>query len=165
MTLVADRPPTAASPWQVLLFSYTTKVVWLGNVAKTFEPGDLPIVTANLRATFNYAKMKQGMREIHLSLGNWRPKPGSGWSLGYRLVRLNIVDLSLVLILAVASATLVYTPTLFLQQFIAYLEIDESRADTAWGWFYVTGLFTANVVNFIGGFFHLSLCGNVSKTR
>lgn len=117
---------------------------------KSFEPGDLPILPAYLRATVNYANIKQAMRELHLRLGSWRPKPRSGWSLGYQLVRLNIADLLVVVILATASSILVYTPALFLQRFVAYLEVDVSRETTAWGWFYATGLFAANVVNFLG---------------
>ncbi|KAF9459133.1 multidrug resistance-associated ABC transporter [Collybia nuda] len=140
---------SAASPWDALLFSYSTKVVWLSNVVRSFEPGDLPIIPAYLRATVNYAKMRKGLQEIHLQLGSWRPKPGSGWSLGYQLLRLNSGDLLAVLVLGSTSAVLVYTPALVLQRFIAYLEVDESREDTAWGWFYVIALFAVNVVNFI----------------
>lgn len=150
MLVPVDNLFPAASPWDALLFSYTTKVVWLSNAVASFEPGDLPILPAYLRATVNYSKMKQGLREIHLHLGSWRPKPRSGWSLAYRLVRLNGVDLLLVVVLGVASSVLVYTPALFLQRFVAYLEVDVSRENTEWGWFYAIGLFTASVVQYLG---------------
>ncbi|KAF8888602.1 hypothetical protein BD779DRAFT_451345 [Infundibulicybe gibba] len=38
---------TVASPWDTLLFSYTTKVVWLGNLASGLEIGDLPVAPAS----------------------------------------------------------------------------------------------------------------------
>ncbi|RDB27902.1 ATP-dependent bile acid permease [Hypsizygus marmoreus] len=138
-----------ASPWEVLLFSYTTKVVWLGNLATSMETGDLPIVPADMRATYNYAKMKRGMRDIKLRIGKWSPRPGSGWSLGWRLLRLNAFVISLMLCLAAVAACLFYTPPLFLQQFVAYLEVDNARDNMGWGWVYVLGLFGSNAVTYL----------------
>ncbi|GLB42389.1 putative atp-binding cassette transporter [Lyophyllum shimeji] len=138
-----------ASIYQLLLFSYTTKVVWLGNIATSLETADLPIVPASMRATFNYSKMKRGMRDIRLRIGNWSPKRGNGWEMGYRLVRLNLASITLMLSLAATSAVMFYTPALFLQQFVRYLEVDTERRDMGWGWVYVTGLFASNAITYL----------------
>ena len=112
------------------------------------EIGDLPIVPASLRATVNYFKMRRAMQEIK-PIGRWSPQPGSGWTLGYRLFRVNIV-LTLVLIaLAAWAACLFYTPAIFLNLFVAYLEKDDARRDTRWGWVYVFGLFFSNAIVFL----------------
>ena len=138
------------SPWDILLFSYTTKVVWLGNLAESLEIGDLPIVTADMRATYNYARMKKALREINLRVFSWSPTPGSGWLLAYRLVRLNYVAFTAELLLAAVSAVLYYSPPFFLQKLVKYLEVDPQREQPGWGWVFVLGLFFANVVSFIG---------------
>ncbi|KAF9450615.1 P-loop containing nucleoside triphosphate hydrolase protein [Macrolepiota fuliginosa MF-IS2] len=138
-----------ASIWDVLLFSYTTKVVWLGNVAESLDIGDLPVVPGDMRATFNYSRMKRAMREVKLRIGSWSPKPGSGWSLIYRLVRLNILAFAAQFGLAVTSAMLFYTPAIFLKELVAYLEVDGARENLAWGWVYVIGLFMSNAVTFL----------------
>ncbi|KAF8888549.1 multidrug resistance-associated ABC transporter [Infundibulicybe gibba] len=140
---------TVASPWDTLLFSYTTKVVWLGNLASSLEIGDLPIVPGEMRATFNYASMKRAMREIHLCIGSWSPRPGSGWGLGYRLLRLNILLFTAELFLAVIVAFLFYVPAIFLRAFVAYLEVDTKREDTGWGWVYVVGLFGTTAITYL----------------
>ncbi|KAJ6566578.1 hypothetical protein B0H19DRAFT_1257781 [Mycena capillaripes] len=57
---------SGASPWDILFFSYTTKVVMLGNAAASFEIGDLPILTVDMRATFHVCKLGQG----HLGIPN-----------------------------------------------------------------------------------------------
>ncbi|KAG6829812.1 hypothetical protein H0H87_010041 [Tephrocybe sp. NHM501043] len=137
-----------ASLYELLLFSYTTRVVWLGNIATSLETGDLPIVPGNMRATFNYAKMKRGMREVRLHIGKWKPKPGSGWGMGWRLLRLNLGVITLMLSLAAISAVLFYTPALFLQRLVKHLEIDSERKDMGWGWVYVIGLFASNAITY-----------------
>ncbi|TFK38174.1 multidrug resistance-associated ABC transporter [Crucibulum laeve] len=138
-----------ASPWDVLLFSYTTKVVWLGNIAVSLEIGDLPIVPGNMRATYNYTRMKKALRDIKLRIFSWSPRPGSGWGLAYKIVRLNIVALTAEMLLAAASAMLFYVPAIFLQMLVAYLEVDKNRENQGWGWVYVIGLFVSNVVTFL----------------
>ncbi|KAF9007916.1 ATP-binding cassette transporter [Cyathus striatus] len=138
-----------ASIWDTLLFSYTTKVVWLGNVAESLEIGDLPIVPGNMRATYNYSKMKVAMRRIKLNLGRFTPLPGSGWSVGYRLMRLNSTVLLGEMALAVVSAMLFYTPAIFLKLLVSYLEIDENRENKGWGWVYVIGLFASNAITYL----------------
>jgi hypothetical protein len=114
-----------------------------------------------MRATYNYPKMKRAMREIHLRIGSWRPKPGSGWALGYRLLRLNALVFIVMLLLAAASAILFYTPALFLQQFVAYLEVDNAREDMGWGWVYVIGLFATNAVTYLGKQFRSLGCKHI----
>ncbi|EDR07940.1 multidrug resistance-associated ABC transporter [Laccaria bicolor S238N-H82] len=135
----------SASAWDTLLFSYTTKVVWLGNIATTLDIGDLPIVPGNMRATFNYTRMKKAMREIQPRIF----RVGSGWGLGYRLVRLNSFAFLVELVLASVSAVLFYAPALFLQKLVEYLEIDRNRENAGWGWVYAIGLFSANAVGFL----------------
>ncbi|KAJ7785356.1 multidrug resistance-associated ABC transporter [Mycena maculata] len=138
-----------ASPWDVLFFSYTTKVVMLGNTAESLEIGDLPIVPADMRATHNYASMKRATRQIRLRFGSWKPKPGSGALLAYRLLRVNIYALSAQFFLAATAAILFYAPPFFLRMLLAYLEDDPERENTAWGWVWVFSLFTTNVLSYL----------------
>ncbi|KAF8649184.1 hypothetical protein AX16_005982 [Volvariella volvacea WC 439] len=138
-----------ASPWSVLFFSYTTKVVWLGNIAESLEIGDLPIVAGDMRATFNYTLMRDAMKRFKLRIRNWGPAPGSGWGLAWKMFRLNIRGFVMEFFLASISAVLFYSPAFFLRQFVTYLEIDIDRKESGWGWVYVCGLFAANVVTYL----------------
>jgi len=137
------------SLWDLILFSYTTKVVWLGNIASTLDIGDLPIVPANMRSTYNYAAMRKIMRTVRLRTPFWIPKPGSGWQLSWQLVRLNYLILTAELILAAVSAILFYTPAYFLQHFVLYLEVEPGKERKQWGWVYVIGLFGTNAIVFL----------------
>ncbi|KAH9916981.1 multidrug resistance-associated ABC transporter [Epithele typhae] len=137
---------TGASVWDILLFSYTTKVVMLGNIAESLEIGDLPIVAADMRATTIYASMRDAMRRWRLRVGSWRPAPGSGIDLGYRLVLLNRKALSLIIFLAALAAILFYTPAFFLKRVVYYLEVDPERENRAWGFVYCVGLFLTNAI-------------------
>jgi hypothetical protein len=128
------------------MFSYTTKVVWFGHGAETLDVGDLPIVPKDMRAAFNYARMRSGLRRFQLRIFSWKPQPGSGWGLMYTLARLNIGVLTVEAILAAISASLFYAPAFFLRRLIAYLETDPKRENTGWGWVYVFGLFTVNAI-------------------
>jgi hypothetical protein len=138
-----------ASPWDLLLFSYTTKVVWLGNIAESLDIGDLPIVPLRMRATYNYARMRKALHTFKLKIFSWSPAPGTGWGLIWGLIRLNYVILLLVLVLAATNAVLSYAPALFLRKFIQYLEIDPNREKKGWGWVYLVGLFVTNVLVFL----------------
>ena len=146
----SDETFSDSSPWDTLLFSYTTKVVWLGNIAESLDIGDLPIVPTNMRATYNYSKMKKTIRDVKLRIFSWSPKPGSGWLLAYRLLRLNHVAFTAELLLAAVSAVLFYAPPLFLQKLVAFLEVDPLRENKGWGWVFVIGLFAANALSFLG---------------
>ena len=142
-----------ASPWGILLFSYTTKVVWLGNIAESFDVGDLPIVPASMRATYNYARMRKALRKIKLKIFSWSPAPGTGWNLIWRLICLNYVILLVVLSLVALSAALSFAPAFFMRKFVQYLEVDRNRENKEWGWVYVVGLFVTNVLLFLGKYF------------
>lgn len=132
--------------WDVLLFSYTTKVVMLGNVAESLEIGDLPIVAANMRATTIFANMRTAMRRWRLRIGSWRPAPGSGVELAYRLLRVNTWTLALIIGLAAVCAIMFYIPAFFLKRVVYYLEVDAARESRGWGFVYCAGLFVSNAV-------------------
>ncbi|KAJ7126233.1 P-loop containing nucleoside triphosphate hydrolase protein [Mycena epipterygia] len=138
-----------ASPWDMLFFSYTTKVVMLGNTAESLEIGDLPIVPANMRSTYNYASMRKATHNIKLYFGSWKPTPGSGAILAYRLLRVNIYGLTAQFLLAASAAILFYAPPFFLRMLLAYLESDPDRENTSWGWVWVFSLFSTNVVSYL----------------
>ncbi|KIJ58252.1 hypothetical protein HYDPIDRAFT_44556 [Hydnomerulius pinastri MD-312] len=138
-----------ASVWDFLLFSYTTKVVMLGYTSESLEIGDLPVVPGNMRGTHLYAAMRHTVRTVKWRLRWWRPKIGSGWELAYRLVMVNILPFTALMLMAVVSACLFYTRPLFLEQVVLYLESDPERKDRSWGWFYVAGLFFANAFSYI----------------
>ncbi|CCM00229.1 uncharacterized protein FIBRA_02257 [Fibroporia radiculosa] len=137
---------TGASVLDTLLFSYTTKVVMLGNIAESLEIADLPIVPGDMRATTIFSNMRGAMRRWKLRVGSWRPRPGSGWELGYRLLRVNAWLLTSVISLAAIAAVLFYTPAYFLQHVVQYLEVDPDRTDRGWGWVYCAGLFFSNAI-------------------
>ncbi|KAH8087167.1 multidrug resistance-associated ABC transporter [Cristinia sonorae] len=137
---------TGASVWDTFLFSYTTKVVMLGNTSESLEIADLPIVPGDMRATAIYSSMRLAMRMWKLKIGKWRPQPGSGWELSYRLVRLNTRILLTIMFLAATSAVLFYAPAFFLRRIVEYIENDVIRSDRGWGWFYCAGLFFSNAI-------------------
>jgi len=94
--------------------------------------------------------MRKALREIKLKVFSWSPAQGSGWHLIWRLICLNYGILSGLLILAFVSAVLFYTPALFLQKLVQYLEVDHNRENKGWGGVYVVGLFATNVLVFLG---------------
>ncbi|KAH6911449.1 ATP-binding cassette transporter, partial [Coprinopsis sp. MPI-PUGE-AT-0042] len=133
-----------ASIWGMLVFSYATKVIWLSNDAESLETGDLPVVPRDMRAAYNYARVRRGLRRFHLRVFGWKPPPGSGWSLAYMLVRLNLYALTIEMLLAVLSGVLFYAPAFFVRLLIGYLESDPKRERPEWGWVYVFGLLMAH---------------------
>ncbi|KAF8507555.1 multidrug resistance-associated ABC transporter [Gautieria morchelliformis] len=152
-----------ASVVDFLLFSYTTKVIMLGATSESLEIGDLPIVTANMRATTLYHRMRVAMRRVKLKpltilpaflfgtrrSWQWAPKSGSGWTLMYRLARVNIVPFTLQISLASIGALLYYAPAFFLQRLVKFLEVNKSgeAKDIRWGWVYCAGLFLTNALS------------------
>jgi len=128
----------------------------LGNIAQSLDIGDLPIVPGNMRATMNFAKMRHAMREIKFKLPvgreHWSPKTGTGWNLAYRLLVVNILPFTALFVLAAISALLFYTPAVFLQRLVKYLEEDGKREDMSWGWVWVVGLFVSNAITFLSEF-------------
>ncbi|KAJ7147015.1 multidrug resistance-associated ABC transporter, partial [Mycena epipterygia] len=145
-----------ASPWSIMFFSYSTKVIMLGNTAASLEIGDLPILTADLRATFQYTSMKRGLRNLKLSIGSWRPKIGGGATLAYQLARVNQSGLVPLFLLSVVAGVCFYMPPFFLSQVLRYLENDPNREHTGWGWVWVMALFASNVTMFLGQLWSLS---------
>ena len=108
-----------------------------------------------MRATFSYSMMSQAMRNIYLK--SWKPKPGSGWEMAYRLLRVNAFELSIEAVLAAFSAALFYVPTIFLQRLIHYFEIDPGRQDPSWGWAYIFAMMGSNILCHIGACLSCSL--------
>jgi len=121
----------------------------------SLDIGDLPIVPRNMRASYNYARMRTVLREIELKIFSWSPAQGSGWHLIWRLIRLNYEILLGLLILTFICAFLFYAPALFLQKFVQYLEVDHNRENKGWGYVYVVGLFATNVLIFLGKSFYI----------
>lgn len=138
-----------SSPWDTLFFSYTTKVVMLGNIAESLEIADLPVVPASMRSIPNYTQMTKTLRTVTLKIRSWSPKVGSGWNLGYKLIHLNRVGLFAQMLLASSSASLYYVPPFFLNRLIAYLEADPDRKTPAWGWVYAVGLFGTSAFQYL----------------
>jgi hypothetical protein len=105
-----------------------------------------------MRATANYVLMKRGMKAIHLKIFSWSPKPGSGYGLGWRLLRLNAGAIGTMLTLAAVAAGLFYTPAIVLNLFLKYLQSDPERKDMGWGWVFAFALFATNAFMYIGAF-------------
>ena len=142
--LTPHSQPTGASVWDFLLFSYTTKVVMLGYTSESLEIGDLPILEASMRATAIYAQMRAAFRRFRLRIASWRPTPGSGIELVYRLARVNSGSLIAVVVLATVAAGMFYVPAMFLRGVVRYLEIDPERERKEWGFVFCVGLFLSH---------------------
>ena len=109
----------------------------LGATSESLEIGDLPIVTANMRATTLFHYMRASMRQVKLRplaflpsflcLGRrnwqWKPKLGSGWELMYRLAKVNVVPFTTQIALAAVSACLFYTPAFVRAEYSNYARI------------------------------------------
>ncbi|KAI0676238.1 multidrug resistance-associated ABC transporter [Trametes maxima] len=137
---------TSASVLDYLLFSYTTKVVMLGHTSASLEIGDLPIVAADMRATTLFARMRGALRlrRWTLEIGSWRPRPGSGIALGYRLVRVNATTVIMLVVMAAVCAGLFCVPAYFLQRLVQYLEVDRERDSRGWGFVFCAALFASH---------------------
>ncbi len=119
-----------------------------------------------MRATFNYDAMRRAMRTVSLRFFSWNPKPGSGWQLSWKLVRLNYLVLTAEISLAAASALLFYSPAFFLRRLVAYLEVNPGREEKGWGWVYVVGLFVTNATMFLSKFLlHLHNINSLSDIQ
>lgn len=150
-----------ASVLDFVLFSYTTKVILLGVTRESLEIGDLPVVTANMRATTAFYRMRTALRRTKSTTlspcfltgtrWEWKPTPGSGWILMYKLAKVNIVPLTAQIFLAVVSALLFYAPAFFLQELVAFLERSKTgeEKNIRWGWVYCLGLFLSNAICFL----------------
>ncbi|KAF5389660.1 hypothetical protein D9757_004116 [Collybiopsis confluens] len=141
-----------ASPWDYIFFSYSTKVVMLGNTSQSLEIADLPVVPVDMRASVNIHGMKEAIKKFKLKIGSWRPKVGSGWNVGYAMIKYNFWLIVVQFWLAAVSAILFYAPAMFSQMLISYLEVDSERKETGWGWVYVLGMFVSNVLSFFSTF-------------
>ena len=136
-----------ASPWDLLLFSYVTKVIWFGNIAESVDIGDLPIVPLKIRATYNYSRMREALREFKLKILFWTPALGTGWQLIWRLIGLNYVVFLVVFVITAVNGVFSYIPPLFMRKFVEYLEVDPDRESKGKGWVYLVGLFMTNILN------------------
>ncbi|KAL1739116.1 hypothetical protein HDZ31DRAFT_69273 [Schizophyllum fasciatum] len=144
-----------ASLWSTLLFSYTTPVVWRGyntlsSEDATFDIPDLPILPADMRATFNYSKMRA---ELARRVGGRRGgrangEDSEGWfgrafgwlkpsnllsvpglRLAYAVFHANSGALALESALAAVSACLFYVPAWMTRGLVKWLEDQERAAD------------------------------------
>ncbi|KAG2008510.1 ATP-binding cassette transporter [Coprinopsis cinerea AmutBmut pab1-1] len=140
---------TGSSLWDTLMFSYVTKVVWLGHTASSVEIGDLPLLPAYFRAVLNYSLMRKATRTTNLKVVNWKPRLGSGWDLWYRLMHLNRYLLSLEVVLGVVTAASFYVQAFFIRFLISYLEVDPGREDRGWGWVYIFGIIATNAIGYL----------------
>ena len=122
----------------------------LGYSAESLEIGDLPIVSFDMRATHLFRKMRDAMKNIKPTMLGWKPKPGSGWQVGIRLIKLNSSVLISQITLAAMAAVLFYVPAFFLRRLVAYLEADPGRLHRGWGIVYALGLFIGGVVQTLG---------------
>jgi len=150
-TLITN-PHTGASVWDTLLFSYTTKVVLLGNTVESLDIGDLPIVPGSMRATYLFRSMRSALSTIRLRrLIFWNIRPGSGWELAYRLAYVNRIGFITQMALASLGAVLYYAPPFFLQKLVRYLETDPERHDRSWGWFFSFCMFASSASLHLSG--------------
>jgi hypothetical protein len=135
------------SVWSYLMFSYTTKVVMLGNAAESLEIGDLPVLPADMRATTLFAGMRSVIRRVRLS-GRWKPKAGSGWETLWRLVVLNKVAFLVEISLAAVSAILFYSPAYYIQKLVKFMESEPE--DIRWGLVFCFALFGVSAIMYVG---------------
>jgi hypothetical protein len=132
--------PTEASFFGTLFFSYASKLL---NLPPGFGVGDLPILTANMRAAVNFVKIKDCLRR--------RPRIvlPIGLKFGATILRVNLGPLVVVQLFSALMATARYAPAYFIRKLIAHLEKPE-HGDATWGYVYVLGLFISGLVCSIG---------------
>ncbi|KAH7906727.1 multidrug resistance-associated ABC transporter [Hygrophoropsis aurantiaca] len=132
---------TSASIISYLLFSFTTRVVNLGHSAASLEIGDLPVLPGNMRATFQFRRMRQNILATPLN---------PGWDLAWRLVKINRLALGVEVVMAAVSSPLWYGSPYFLRKLLDYLESDPLREDRRWGWVYVLAqIFSIVTINLV----------------
>jgi hypothetical protein len=129
----------------------------LANTVASLEIGDLPILTADMRATFQYAAMRRALRDLKqlsIAIGSyaWRAQIGTGTTLGYQLVRVNSVGLVIMCVLSLVVGSLFYIPPFFMSRVLSYLERDPEREHTEWGWVWVICLCGSNLLLVLGAF-------------
>ncbi|KAG2036744.1 multidrug resistance-associated ABC transporter [Suillus americanus] len=125
-----------ASVIDYLFFRYVTRVIHLGT-SVSVEIGDLPILPANMRATYQFFRMRMNLRANPL-------KPG--WDLAWRLISINKLAFTAEVILAAAAAPMWFGSPFFVRKLIAYLEDDPDRLNKGWGWVYAFGQFASLVI-------------------
>jgi hypothetical protein len=130
-----------------LFFRYVTRVVQLGS-SVSVEIGDLPILPAKMRATYQFYRMRMNLRASPL-------KPG--WDLAWRLISVNKLAFGAEVMLAVAAAPMWFGSPFFVRKLIAYLEDDPDRLDKGWGWVYALGQFASLIIVTQRKFFFFSV--------
>ncbi|KAG1862050.1 multidrug resistance-associated ABC transporter [Suillus subalutaceus] len=125
-----------ASVIDYLFFRYVTRVIQLGT-SVSVEIGDLPILPANMRATYQFYRMRMNLRANPL-------KPG--WDLAWRLISINKLAFTAEVILAAAAAPMWFGSPFFVRKLIAYLEDDPDRLNKGWGWVYAFGQFASLII-------------------
>ncbi|KAH8829370.1 multidrug resistance-associated ABC transporter [Flagelloscypha sp. PMI_526] len=132
---------TWASVKDYLMFSYTSKVVELGNTAES----------ANMRATSSYHVITRALIRWPkwTTFFGWSPKPGSGYNLAYTIINANRLMLLLEILVAASAGALFYIPAIFMRMVISYIETDPERKQLSWGVVYVVGVFLSNVIMFL----------------
>jgi hypothetical protein len=139
----------AASAFDTLVFSYSTKVAMMGNHVESLEILDLPLLPAFLRAAVNYSNMRTALQGMKLRIGSWRARSGSGWNLLWQLIKGNGVLFVLLTLISAATAVVCYGPAFFMRQVIRYLETDPERKDRSWGLVCTLGLFLSGLTNYL----------------
>ncbi|KAH8810334.1 multidrug resistance-associated ABC transporter [Flagelloscypha sp. PMI_526] len=134
-----------------LMFSYTSKVIELGNTAESVEIGDLPVLPAKMRATSSYHVITRALIRWPkwTTFFGWSPNAGSGYNLAYTIINANRTILLVEILIAAASGGLFYIPTIFMRMVISYIETDPEREQLSWGVVYVVGVFLSNVIMFL----------------
>ena len=127
---------TGASVIGFLWFRYVTRVVQLGR-SDSVEIGDLPILPATMRATYQFYRMRMNLRANALK---------SGWDLAWRLISVNQFAFAVQMILAALAAPMWFASPFFVRKLIAYLEGDPERLDRGWGWVFTLGQFASLII-------------------
>ncbi|KLO19366.1 ATP-binding cassette transporter [Schizopora paradoxa] len=140
---------TGASPWDVMMFSFATRVIKFNYTDKSVQVGDLPIIPLSVRAGFLFTRMTSVIQRHKLRILKWTPKRGSGWELGYQLVRANTSELWAIVGYTLVAVVLFYVPYFFVLRLVHSLEVDPSRSDRSWGWWYCFGLFMSRLLGYI----------------
>lgn len=122
-----------------LLFSFAGEVIDRAKVRDSMEVWDLPILPANMRALYNYLKIKNVYGRRRTRLGK-----KEGYNLLFKLAKVNKGLLIAQISLAAIAGVGYYLPHYVLKWYLEYLENDPQRNDIAWGWVLVLGLCLSN---------------------
>ncbi|EIN12781.1 multidrug resistance-associated ABC transporter [Punctularia strigosozonata HHB-11173 SS5] len=129
------------SIFDLITFSYATPVVRLGAQLETLNIADFPVVPSASRASVLFTTMRHAMKTVNLRVA----RPGSGFGMAWRLLRVNWQPLAGEVVVTVIVSALYYAPKYFLKLLVQHLEMAPEARNIQWAWVFVVGMIMSTV--------------------